>query len=65
MEKLDRRSFLGTGAGLAAASAFTIVPRHVLGGAGFTAPSDKLNIAGIGVGGMGAHNLKEIGRAHV
>ncbi|HNY87071.1 MAG TPA: twin-arginine translocation signal domain-containing protein, partial [Candidatus Hydrogenedentes bacterium] len=42
MEKLDRRTFLGTGAGLAAASAFTIVPRHVLGGAGFTAPSDKL-----------------------
>lgn len=58
MEKLDRRTFLGTGAGLAAASAFTIVPRHVLGGAGFAAPSDKLNIAGIGVGGMGAHNLK-------
>ena len=58
MEKLDRRTFLGTGAGLAAASAFTIVPRHVLGGAGFAAPSDKLNIAGIGVGGMGANNLK-------
>ncbi|MFL2599472.1 MAG: hypothetical protein ACJ0P1_02780 [Flavobacteriaceae bacterium] len=30
-----------------------IVPRHVLGGNGYTAPSDKLNIAGIGVGGRG------------
>jgi len=30
-----------------------IVPRHVLGGAGYTAPSEKLNIAGIGVGGQG------------
>ena len=34
-----------------------IVPRHVLGGPGYTAPSDKLNIAGIGVGGMGKSNL--------
>ena len=49
-----RRSFLQTAA--IAASAFTIVPRHVLGGA--EAPSNKLNIAGIGVGGMGASNLK-------
>jgi len=39
-----------------AASAFTVVPRQVLGGPG--APSNKLNIAGIGVGGMGAQNLK-------
>jgi predicted dehydrogenase len=39
-----------------AASAFTVVPRQVLGGP--QAPSNKLNIAGIGVGGMGAQNLK-------
>jgi len=38
--------------GLMAAAGFTIVPRHVLG-KGFTAPSDKLNIASIGVGGKG------------
>ena len=44
----SRRRFLGTGA---AAAAFTIVPRHVLGGAGFVPPSEKLNIAGIGIGG--------------
>ncbi|NQV35569.1 MAG: Gfo/Idh/MocA family oxidoreductase, partial [Phycisphaeraceae bacterium] len=49
-KNMTRRNFL-TSAGTAAA--FTIVPRHVLGGAGFTSPSDKLNIACIGVGGRG------------
>ena len=38
------------------AAAFAIVPRHVLG-RGFVPPSDTLNIAGIGVGGMGRANL--------
>lgn len=42
--------------GLAAAG-FMIVPRHVLGGPGFVAPSDKLNIAGVGVGGKGRSDL--------
>ena len=32
---------------------FYIVPRHVLGGKGYISPSDKLNIAGVGVGGKG------------
>lgn len=41
----------------AAVAAFTIAPRHVLGGVGYKAPSDKLNIAGVGVGGMGANYL--------
>ena len=38
-----------------------ILPRHVLGGKGYTSPSDKLNIAGIGVRkwGMGAGNLSQ------
>ena len=49
-----RRAFLQTST--VVASAFTVVPRHVLGGP--DAPSNKLNIAGIGVGGMGASNLK-------
>jgi predicted dehydrogenase len=53
---IRRREFL-TAAG--AAAAFSIVPRHVLGGANQTAPSEKLNIAGIGVGGMGAHNVAQ------
>ena len=47
--KLGRREFLG----VAAAATLTIVPRHVLGGPGQTPPSDKLNIAGVGVGGQG------------
>ena len=38
-----------------------IVPRHVLGGTGYTSPSDKLNIAGVGVRkwGMGSGNLSQ------
>src|SRR5689334_8966549 len=45
-----RRDFLKTGA--LAASSFFIFPRHVLG-KGFIPPSDKLNIAGVGVSGKG------------
>src|SRR5690606_26463476 len=55
---ISRRKFL-TNTAIAAAG-FTIIPRHVLGGVGFTAPSDTLNIAGIGVGGMGRSNLNNI-----
>lgn len=54
-ETLSRRSFIKN-AGLAVA-AFTIVPRFVLGGKGFIAPSDTLYIAGIGVGGKGESDL--------
>jgi predicted dehydrogenase len=54
---LSRRNFLrGTGA----AAVFTVVPRHVLGGAGNTPPSEKLNIAGIGAGGQGAWDLSQL-----
>ncbi len=48
---LTRRSFIAKTS--LATAAFTIVPRHVLGGQGFVAPSDKLNIACIGIGGKG------------
>src|SRR5215472_11325200 len=51
----SRRDFLKKG--LMAAAGFYIVPRHVLGGPGFTAPSDKLNIAGIGAGGKGESDI--------
>lgn len=51
MQKQSRRNFLKT-AGTAAA-AFTILPRFVLGGNGFTPPSDTLYIAAIGAGGKG------------
>src|SRR5512138_32245 len=50
-----RRSFM-QGAALGAA-ALMIVPRHVLGGPAHTAPSDLVNVAAIGVGGIGRANL--------
>lgn len=56
----SRRKFL-KGSALAAAG-FYIVPRHVLGGPGFVAPSDKLRVAGIGVGGMGGGDVRGITR---
>ena len=54
--KDSRRNFMKKS--VIAAGGFMIVPRHVLGGPGFTAPSDKLLIAGIGVGGKGESDLK-------
>lgn len=45
-----------------AASAFTIVPRFVLGGNGFLAPSDTLYVAGIGVGGKGTVDMVGIAK---
>jgi len=60
---IDRRSFLrSTAAGVAA---FTIVPRHVLGGPGYTPPSEKLNIAGIGVGGRGTSDLGAVSSENI
>ena len=56
-KNVTRRQFIKAAS---VATAFTIVPRHVLGGSGHTAPSDKINIAGIGVGGMGFGNLKAL-----
>ena len=53
--KISRRRFLRTGA--AAAASLAIVPRRVLGGAGYLAPSDTLTKAVIGVGGMGRGHL--------
>lgn len=50
-----RRKFLKNTA--IAAAGFMIVPRHVLGGQGYTAPSDRLIVAGIGVGGKGESDL--------
>jgi predicted dehydrogenase len=58
MNSMDRREFLGK-----SAKAFTgmlVVPRHVLGGKGYQAPSDRLNIAGIGVGGQGGGDLSQM-----
>ncbi|HEY3380666.1 MAG TPA: Gfo/Idh/MocA family oxidoreductase [Vicinamibacterales bacterium] len=53
---ISRRRFVG---GMAAAAGFMIVPRHVLGGPGYQAPSDRVNIATVGyVHGMGTANTK-------
>jgi predicted dehydrogenase len=54
---LTRRTLLEA---TAAAAAFTIVPRFVLGGPRNIPPSEKMNVAGIGVGGMGATNLRNL-----
>lgn len=55
---LSRRKFLGASA--LAAAGFTILPSSVIAGLGKRAPSDKLNIAVIGIGGMGNANLKKV-----
>ncbi|MGZ5495816.1 MAG: Gfo/Idh/MocA family protein, partial [Candidatus Aminicenantales bacterium] len=52
---ISRRRFITTGA--AAAASLAIVPRRVLGGQGYIAPSDTLTKAVIGVGGMGRGHL--------
>ena len=59
---ISRRDFMS---GAAAAAAFTLVPRYVLGGAGHVPPSEKLNIAGIGIGGRGAGDLHEVGSENI
>ena len=52
---LTRREFIGTTA--TAAAGFVIVPRKVLGGPGYQAPSDTLNIGCVGVGGKGTSDI--------
>src|SRR5580704_10412395 len=61
-KSISRRAFLTKAATTAAA--FTIVPRHVLG-RGFAPPSDTLNIAGVGVGGMGRANLVNLASQNI
>lgn len=58
--QISRRKFVRNAAVLG--SAFFIVPRHVLG-KGFIAPSDKLNIAGIGAGGKGTSDIAEFAKS--
>ncbi|MFT7618439.1 MAG: putative dehydrogenase [Planctomycetota bacterium] len=57
-KKQTRRKFLATTAALAAS--FTILPRHVLGGPGFIAPSERINVAVIGTGGQGLSNIRSL-----
>ena len=58
--KVSRRNFL---AGAVTATTFTIVPRHILGGNGFTAPSDRLSIACVGAGGQAAWDIGQLEEA--
>jgi len=56
--KFSRRSFLATSA--TAAAGITILPSNVIAGLGYKAPSDKLNIAAVGIGGMGHTNINHL-----
>lgn len=58
MQKITRRKFLGSAA--AASVAFTVVPREVLGGPGYVAPSDKLTIGYIGCGTQGMREMTDL-----
>jgi hypothetical protein len=62
-KSVSRRSFIGTTAAVAAG--ITIVPSHAVAGLGHKAPSDKLNIAGVGIGGMGATNLRNMATENI
>ncbi|MDX1629680.1 MAG: Gfo/Idh/MocA family oxidoreductase [Fulvivirga sp.] len=63
LPKLNRRSFVKNTGVLAAG--ITIVPSHVVSGLGYRPPSDTLNIAGIGVGGMGRANLRNMNSQNI
>jgi predicted dehydrogenase len=59
---LNRRRFLGTAFAVAG---FSLVSRHVIGGAGQTPPSEKLNLGFIGAGGRGADNLEGLSHQNI
>src|SRR6516162_9987797 len=56
----SRRVFLGTSCGLALG--FSVIPRAALGGAGYVAASERINVAGIGAGGMGGGDVATVSR---
>jgi len=57
-KKINRREFLGSAA--AASLAFTVVPRQVLGGPGYVAPSDKITLGYIGCGTQGLREMASL-----
>ena len=61
-KKVTRRDFMSAASAVAA---FTIVPSYVLGGPRRVPPSEKLNIAGVGIGGRGAGDLHEVGSENI
>jgi hypothetical protein len=52
---MNRRKFIYSA--VTSAAAITVVPRHVLGGSGYTAPSDKITVANIGCGTQGLQEM--------
>ena len=62
-DDLSRRDFVSTFSKLALGG--LIVPRHVLGGPRQQAPSDALNVAIVGAGGMGAENAQRLGSENI
>lgn len=61
MRKIHRRRAMSVGIATGAAM---IVPRWVLGGPGQTPPSEKLNVAAVGVGGMGTGDVRSVAADH-
>jgi len=61
--KITRRGFIGTTS--AAAAGLLIVPSNTISGLGHKAPSDKLNIAGIGIGGKGSGDLRAMAKENI
>lgn len=59
---ISRRSFLAT---TGAVTAFMALPAHVLGRGGATSPNNKLNIAGIGIGGQGGNDIDEVSSENI
>ena len=57
-KEINRRKFMELASGTAAS--LTIVPRHVLGGPGFVAPSDQITVANVGCGTQGLRELPEL-----
>jgi predicted dehydrogenase len=67
-KKVSRREFVSDAGKLALGAMVIpkgfpeIVPRHVLGGPGYIAPSDQLQVAVVGFGGMGSNNALELSK---
>ncbi len=60
LKTLSRRGFIGSST--VALAGFTVVPAYAVSGLGHIAPSDKLNVAGVGIAGMGRGNLANVAK---
>ncbi len=61
--KITRRQFMGSAA--TAAASVMIIPRKVLGGRGYSSPSDTLNIGCVGVGGKGSSDIRSVSTENI